>query len=60
MFSIISWIYLDYYAAQRQIAAQRVQQQQQEEPSSHPVGIRVRKNHFSFFFNQSILFSRIL
>jgi len=47
------FIYLDYYAAQRQLAAQRVQPpppQQQEQPS-HPVGIRVcihLKCHFSF------------
>jgi hypothetical protein len=41
--------YLDYYAAQRQMAAQKFQQQQQEQPS-HPVGIRVRTSHFFVFF----------
>ena len=33
------FIYLDYYTAQRQMAAQRGHQQ--EEQSSHPVGIQV-------------------
>jgi hypothetical protein len=43
------FIYLDYYAAQRQLAAQRAPPQQQE--PSHPVGIRVSihlKYNFSF------------
>lgn len=43
---------LDYHAAQRQMAAQRVLQ---DEQPSHPVGIRVQHLSFSlFFFSSSI------